>query len=139
MKPFLSKSPLETEKFAAKFSQSLKKGDVVALCGELGGGKTTFVRGLFEGMGGDPKYFVTSPTFTLFHEYPTKKGPLYHIDLYRLNSFREFEEIDLSDYLEGEGISVIEWGDKFPELKSQFTYTAFFKIVGKKRREVSIM
>ncbi|MBI2339735.1 MAG: tRNA (adenosine(37)-N6)-threonylcarbamoyltransferase complex ATPase subunit type 1 TsaE, partial [Deltaproteobacteria bacterium] len=54
MKPFLSKSPTETEKFAADFSKKLKKGDVVALCGDLGSGKTTFVRGLFAGLNGDP-------------------------------------------------------------------------------------
>ncbi|MBI4410863.1 MAG: tRNA (adenosine(37)-N6)-threonylcarbamoyltransferase complex ATPase subunit type 1 TsaE [Deltaproteobacteria bacterium] len=151
MKPFLSQSPEQTEKFAAEFSKKLKKGDVIALCGDLGSGKTTFVRGLFYGLHGDPAYFVTSPTFTLLHEYPTKKSPLYHFDLYRIETFEEFQRIDFEEYFGGsgrigsagtgvgDGICVVEWGDKIPELASEFDYKISFRFCDKNKREIVIV
>ena len=151
MKPFLSKSPAETEHFAGLFSRKLKKGDVIALCGDLGSGKTTFVRGLFRGMQGDPKYFVTSPTFTLLHEYSTKKGPLYHFDLYRIETFAEFQNIDFEEYFGGTGpaggtppgggtgICVVEWGDKIPELALEFDYKVQFEIRDGTTRQIVIL
>lgn len=137
-KIFISHSPEETEKFAAEFSSILKKGDLVALCGPLGGGKTTFVRGLFYGMGGDPARLVTSPTFTILHEHSTKKAPLYHIDLYRLEKLSELDNAGLDDYLEGDGIAVVEWGDKIPELCHRFTHSIRFDIAGDEERKICI-
>ena len=138
MKPFLSKSPAETERFAAEFSKKLKKGDVIALCGDLGSGKTTFVRGLFAGLNGNPAYFVTSPTFTLLHEYSTKKSPLYHFDLYRIETFAEFQNIDFGEYFDGNGICLVEWGDKIPELEPEFDYKVQFEICHDTTRQIVI-
>lgn len=136
MQTFISNSTEETEKFASQFAKKLKKGDILSLSGELGSGKTAFVRGLFEGMGGDPNYFVTSPTFTLMHEYPTQKAPLYHFDLYRLNSLQELENLDFQDYFEGKGICVVEWGDKIKEIKGLFNYWFDFQVVDSFTRKI---
>lgn len=132
----ISKSPEETENLAMDFAKKLKKGSTVGLCGELGGGKTTFVRGLFEAMGGDPNYMVSSPTFTLLQEYPTKKGPLFHVDLYRLNTYQEFEALDFEPLFE-KGVALIEWADKFPELQERLDTCIFFEILGEFERKIT--
>lgn len=135
----ISKSVSETEEFAAQFSKRLKAGEALALCGELGSGKTAFVRGLFTGLGGHGDYHVTSPTFTLLHEYPTKKGALIHLDLYRLASARDFYEAGLAESIEGKGFAVVEWGNKFEELKTLFAYQLHFKIISENERKIEIL
>ncbi len=92
----------------------LRRGDVLALCGELGAGKTHFVKGVAAGLG--TKAEATSPTFTLIHEYVGGKWPLYHFDFYRLEDEDEALKIGLDEYLDGDGVCVIEWADKFPGL-----------------------
>jgi tRNA threonylcarbamoyladenosine biosynthesis protein TsaE len=87
---------------------------VLALCGDLGAGKTHFVKGLAVGLNSDAA--VTSPTFTLIHEYLGGRLPLYHFDFYRLEDEDEALKIGLDEYLHGDGVCVIEWADKFPEL-----------------------
>lgn len=138
MNSYFTHSPEETETLAFEFSKNLKKGESIALCGALGAGKTCFVHGLFNGLGGDEAYFVSSPTFTLLQEYPTKKGPLYHFDLYRLNNYREFCNLDFEEFLHSKGISVFEWGDKWEELKNHFDYLIRFKRLGEYEREIII-
>lgn len=90
----------------------LDRGAVVLLHGDLGAGKTAFVRGMAEGLGVDPAE-VSSPTFTLIQEYRGGRLPLYHVDLYRLRSV-EVEELGLDDERMGEGIAAIEWPDRLP-------------------------
>ncbi|MDO8519387.1 MAG: tRNA (adenosine(37)-N6)-threonylcarbamoyltransferase complex ATPase subunit type 1 TsaE [Deltaproteobacteria bacterium] len=135
---FLSHSTGETEEFAAKWGAKLKPGSVILLAGPLGAGKTAFVRGFFTGLGGDPNYLVTSPTFTLQNIYPTKKGPLHHLDLYRLGNYREFREAGLEETLDGKGFAVIEWGDKFAELQSSCSSFIRIEIIGEKIRKIKI-
>lgn len=89
-------------------------GDIFALVGELGAGKTHFVKGMAEGVG--CRAAVTSPTFTLLHEYEGGRLPLYHFDFYRLDHADAAVKLGLDEYLEGDGICVIEWADRFPEL-----------------------
>jgi tRNA threonylcarbamoyladenosine biosynthesis protein TsaE len=90
----------------------LTRGDIVALAGELGTGKTTLVRGIAAGMGLEDGE-VTSPSFTLINEYEGPL-PLFHIDLYRLEDEKELLNIDLEEYMSGDGVVVIEWADRIP-------------------------
>ena len=93
---------------------TLRRGDVLGLCGDLGAGKTHFVKGLAAALGASAD--VTSPTFTLIHEYIGGRLPLYHFDFYRLDDEDDALKIGLDEYLDGDGICVIEWADKFPDL-----------------------
>ena len=111
---FTSNSVEETIEFARQWSSCLVPNDVVALVGDLGAGKTHFVKGLVEGLGGAEN--VTSPTFTLMHEYRSGRLPVFHFDFYRLNHPVELQEIGFDDYLEENGVAVVEWGDRFPQL-----------------------
>jgi tRNA threonylcarbamoyladenosine biosynthesis protein TsaE len=103
----------ETRRLAAEFVPDVKAGNVVALVGDLGTGKTEFVKGLAAGLGSPA--VVTSPTFTLIHEYLGGRLPLYHMDFYRLSSEDELDEIGFDDYLSQSGICAIEWANRFPE------------------------
>jgi tRNA threonylcarbamoyladenosine biosynthesis protein TsaE len=105
-----SKSETETRAIAADLAPGLGPGDVVLLSGDLGSGKTAFVRGLAEGMGIDPNE-VTSPTFTLVHEYRGGRLPLIHVDLYRLDR-AELDEIGLDQDLAAQGITAVEWSER---------------------------
>ena len=110
----ISRHPAETIAFARALAPALRRGDVLGLCGDLGAGKTQFVKGLAAGLQYSSE--VTSPTFTLIHEYVGGRMPLYHFDFYRLDSEDEVLRLGLEEYLAGDGVCVIEWADKFPTL-----------------------
>lgn len=103
--------------FGESVASKLEAGDVVALVGQLGAGKTHFSKGIVNGLGGDPES-VTSPTFTLVNEYfEGCRVPVFHFDFYRMEEVGEVLSIGWEDYLdEAEGILLVEWADKFPEL-----------------------
>lgn len=107
-------SPEETRLAAASLAADLKAGDVVALMGTLGAGKTHFTQGLVKGLGSVET--VTSPTFGIVHEYVDGRLQVYHFDFYRLESAEELLEIGWDDYLERDGVVVVEWADRFREL-----------------------
>jgi tRNA threonylcarbamoyladenosine biosynthesis protein TsaE len=111
MASFTSDSVEETIAFAREWSRSLSPNDVVALAGDLGAGKTHFVKGLLQGLQSADE--VTSPTFTLIHEYRGGRLPVFHFDFYRLHHVAEIEELGFDDYLEAGGIAVVEWADRF--------------------------
>jgi len=96
------KDEQETINFGKEFAKRLKGDEVICLLGDLGSGKTTFVKGLAEGLGIREGYQVRSPTFTIVNEYPTQRGRLIHIDLYRVENF------DVEQFV-GEGVVVVEW------------------------------
>lgn len=102
----ITKNERETEALGEEFAKSLKPRTVVALRGEMGAGKTVFVRGVAKGLGIDAR--VTSPTYTIVNEYNTTP-PMFHFDLYRLGSADELFEIGFDDYLARGGICLIEW------------------------------
>jgi tRNA threonylcarbamoyladenosine biosynthesis protein TsaE len=112
-----SDSPEKTEEWGVILGRLLRAGDLIFLSGDLGAGKTCFVRGLAEGVGAEEP--VSSPTFALVHFYGGDP-PLYHMDLYRLNSPRELEVLDLPALLEEQAAFVIEWGDWVREQSSTY-------------------
>ena len=109
-----SHSVAETFTLGARLAATLRAGDVIALDGDLGAGKTHFIKGLAAGLGHSGP--VTSPTFTLLHEYTDGSLPLYHFDFYRLETPDEVLAIGLDEYLASGGILAIEWASKFPQL-----------------------
>jgi tRNA threonylcarbamoyladenosine biosynthesis protein TsaE len=107
-----SRSEAETASRGRDLAATLAAGDIVLLFGDLGAGKTAFVRGLADGLGVPPDD-VSSPTFTLIHEYRGGRLPLFHVDLYRLNDPREIDDLGL-DEIAAEGVLAIEWAEKLP-------------------------
>ena len=131
----ISHSPQETFELGRQFAASLRRGAVLALAGDLGAGKTQFSKGLAAGLGVEAE--VTSPTFTLIHEYPGGRLPLFHIDLYRLEEEEEVLGIGLDEYLDGDGVTVIEWADKFAELMPRGVTWLRFRVLEGDEREIS--
>ncbi len=133
-----SKSTSETIRLGKSIGSRLRAGDVVALVGELGAGKTQFIKGLATGAGvGKPSY-VSSPSFTLINEY-TGRVPFYHIDLFRLESQKEAEGLGLEDYLHGGGITAIEWADKIPSLLPEEMLSIHLMYTGKNTRSIEMV
>ncbi len=126
MASIISHSPEETAAYGAQLGASARRGDVFALSGDLGAGKTQFVKGLATGLGCAPDG-VTSPTFTLVHEYVAGRLPLFHFDFYRLESEDEALGIGLDDYLSGDGILAIEWAEKYARLLPKETRWLVFR------------
>lgn len=112
--------------------------DVVALVGELGTGKTQFIKGLVAGVGIRKPTYVSSPSFTLINEYEGRI-PFYHIDLFRLKTEKEAEELGLEEYWGGEGITAIEWADKIPFLLPKELLWIQICYTGKQTRSIEIV
>ena len=123
---------METRAIAAALAPSLAPGAVVLLSGDLGAGKTAFVRGLAEGLGIDPDE-VTSPTFTLVHEYRGGRLPLIHVDLYRLDR-AELDEIGLDQDLAATGVTAVEWSDRLARPMADATLVKIEDAGGDTRR-----
>ena len=131
----LTNTPEETEKVGEELASKLRGGDVIAMHGDLGAGKTAFVRGLARGLG--IKTRVTSPTFTIVNEYPGKI-PLFHFDMYRLSDPDELYEIGWEDYLDRGGICACEWSEVAPEAFPDYTINLWIKKTGDDSREITI-
>ena len=110
-KSLISSSPESTQEIGKRIGARIQSGDVLLLMGDLGAGKTTITQGILWGLGGTEH--ARSPTFVLVNEYPARLT-LYHMDLYRLNSIDEIEDLGLDDYLYGDDVCVVEWADKAP-------------------------
>lgn len=106
----------ETIAFGRTLTELLAPPKLVLLRGDLGAGKTTLVKGIAAAFDAAAEEDVTSPTFTLVHEYRGARANLYHIDLYRIDTLRELETLGLDDLRDGNSILLIEWGEKFPQL-----------------------
>jgi tRNA threonylcarbamoyladenosine biosynthesis protein TsaE len=113
MKTFSTHSAEETTDLGRRLAADLKPGSIVLLRGDLGAGKTTMVKGIAEGFQAAKAEDVTSPTFTLIHEYRGPAVTLYHIDLYRIDTQRELDTLALDDLMIPQSILLIEWGEKF--------------------------
>lgn len=133
----LSKSAEETVKLGRSFAKKLKKGDVVALIGELGSGKTVFTKGIAKGLGVKNARYVNSPTFVIIKEHKGK-FPLYHFDLYRLDGHCDFDDMNYEEYFYGGGVTVIEWADKIKDILPDRYWEVRLKATDEKRRQIEI-
>lgn len=116
---FTTKSPQETIALGRELAALLRPPKLILLSGELGAGKTTLVKGLAQGFQAAAEEDVTSPTFTLIHEYRGPAATLYHIDLYRIDTPRELDTLAIDDLMDENAILLIEWGEKFTRFKRE--------------------
>jgi tRNA threonylcarbamoyladenosine biosynthesis protein TsaE len=130
MPTFISHSPAETEALGERFGRAAKHGLVIALSGELGAGKTQLVKGLARGLGITTR--VRSPTFTLVNEYGGGRRRLFHLDLYRLESREQIRAAGLEEFLQPDGVTVVEWAErwfgKHPTFNIQHSTPNFWKV-----------
>lgn len=133
-----SNSPEQTVQAGHRLSVGLRPGDVVALSGDLGAGKTQFAKGVVAGLGADPGQ-VSSPTFTLAQEYRGGRLSVVHLDLYRLEHEAELLQLGWWDYLESEAVLLVEWADRFPAALPLGTIRVRFEIGAGDDRVIRIL
>lgn len=131
---FITNSPEETEKLGVKLGTFLKPGDFVNLIGDLGAGKTLFVKGIASSLNISSRE-VTSPTFTLINEY-TGTIPVFHFDVYRLEHQEELEDLGYEEYFFGEGVTLVEWGDQIPNYVPDERLEIVFHRIDEKTRKL---
>jgi len=128
-------SPDDTRAAGMEMGKKLSPGDVVAISGELGAGKTTFIKGLAEGLG--VSEFVSSPSFIIINEY-NGRIPLFHVDLYRLRGNKEVIDINLPEYFDRQGVVAIEWAEKAKGILPENTIEVLIDPLGEKKRKIRI-
>ena len=134
----ITHSAEETIAFGRSLAATLAPPKIVLLRGDLGAGKTTLTKGIAEGFEAARAEDVTSPTFTLIHEYRGPRAVLYHIDLYRIDTERELETLGLDDLLAPDSILLIEWGEKFPRLRRDQNVEITLERVGETDRRIRV-
>jgi len=137
MKVLLSRSVAETEAVAADLAAGLTGGACVTLTGELGAGKTQFVRGLVRGLGGEPRS-VCSPTFVLLNVYDTGRLTVYHLDAYRATGAEDFEAIGFAELLDQAGVVVVEWPGRVADLLPPNRIDITLEPTGRRSRRITI-
>ena len=133
---FITNSPEETELLGRRLAQTLQGGEIIAYLGELGAGKTAFTRGLAAGLG--YKGRVTSPTFTIVNEYEGGRLPLFHFDMYRLNSADDLFDIGWEDYLARGGVCAVEWSENVADALPENTVRVRIDRDGDTGRRITI-
>ncbi|MEI6863446.1 MAG: tRNA (adenosine(37)-N6)-threonylcarbamoyltransferase complex ATPase subunit type 1 TsaE, partial [Candidatus Omnitrophota bacterium] len=127
----------ETIDIGAKFAKGLKRGDCVALIGDLGAGKTVFTKGIAKGLGVKNARYVNSPTFVIIKEYEGRL-PLYHFDLYRLDHPGMLDSENFEEYFYGDGVTVVEWADKITALLPKKRLEVRMSVAGENKRKIDI-
>ncbi|WP_263785731.1 tRNA (adenosine(37)-N6)-threonylcarbamoyltransferase complex ATPase subunit type 1 TsaE [Salinibacter grassmerensis] len=135
--PRTTDSVADTMALGARTAKTLSSGAVVALYGDLGSGKTHFVKGVAQGLGLPPAE-VRSPTFTILSVHDSGGGPLYHFDAYRVQTPDEFVELGFETYVHGDGLTCIEWADRVGTLLSSDTVHLQFHHVAPSKRRVTL-
>ncbi|PYM35297.1 MAG: tRNA (adenosine(37)-N6)-threonylcarbamoyltransferase complex ATPase subunit type 1 TsaE [Candidatus Rokuibacteriota bacterium] len=130
-----SASPEETERAGETLAARLRPGSVVALVGDLGAGKTCFIRGLARGLG--VNQIVSSPTFVLVNQYQGRL-PVFHVDAYRTESLAELLDLGLEEYIDGDGVTVVEWADKLRALLPAKTIWVHLRGLGDEPRTIKV-
>ena len=133
----ITKSPEETQALGEEIGKTLSAGDIVAITGELGAGKTCLTQGLGWGMGVDRRIYMTSPSFTLVKQY---KGriPVHHIDVFRTNSIEEVYDLPIEDYFNLKGVTIIEWADKIESILPEKHIRIDIDILSENERRIKI-
>ena len=135
---YCSASPEQTRALGEAVGRLTDAGDVIALVGELGSGKTLFVGGLAGGLGIDRATYVNSPTFTILHRY-NGRIPLYHIDLYRIESPEALLSVGLDEYMQRDGVAAIEWAEHGWGMLPKEILTFTFQYTGSETRQIEIV
>jgi tRNA threonylcarbamoyladenosine biosynthesis protein TsaE len=117
--------------------ETIREGDILALSGELGSGKTCFTGGLARGLGISDQYSITSPTFTLINEY-TGRCKLYHFDVYRLRGYEDLDDLGYEEYFSGKGVLVIEWAEKIDHVIPDDAFRINFEYIDENKRKIII-
>ena len=125
MREIIIRNEADTKAFGYELAKSLKPGTVIALIGNLGTGKTTLTKYIAEGLG--VREMLTSPTFTIVKEYYSGRMPLYHFDVYRLESAAQLFDIGAEEYFYGQGVSILEWADQVAEILPDETLCIFIE------------
>jgi tRNA threonylcarbamoyladenosine biosynthesis protein TsaE len=133
----LSQSPGETKNIGSKLGALLKAGDVVLLNGELGAGKTTIAKAIAKGLGIKTDHYVVSPSYAIINEY-NAKIKIYHFDLYRIDHQDEFFELGADEYFQGDGVCLVEWGDKFTDAMPKERLEVLLEHVSATQRRITI-
>ena len=139
----ITQSAQETQKLGEKIGRDLKASlstdkRVVALYGELGGGKTTFIQGLAKGLG--IKKRILSPTFVFVRQYPLTKGIFHHVDLYRINNLTDAKGLGLEEiFVDSEAIVAIEWAERIKEILPEERIDIYFEYLGEEKRKIKII
>ncbi len=135
---FTTKSPEETIALGRELASMLAPPKLVVLSGDLGAGKTTLVKGIAQAFNAASEADVTSPTFTLIHEYRGPAATVYHIDLYRIDTPRELETLALDDLMTDKGVLLIEWGEKFPRFQRERDVEIVLERISEDERKIRI-
>lgn len=135
---FTTKSAEETIALGRKLASLLVPPKIVVLRGDLGAGKTTLVKGIAQGFGAAEEEDVTSPTFTLIHEYRGPAATVYHIDLYRVDTERELETLGLDDLITDNSVLLIEWGEKFARFERECDVEIALERVSENARSIKV-
>lgn len=130
-------SVAETEALAARLAETLRGGECIALHGDLGAGKTQFVRGMVRGIGANPGQ-VSSPTFVLLHVYNGGRLTIYHLDAYRVAGPEDFESIGFSELIEQGGVVVVEWAQRVESLLPAGSISVHIESTGELERKITI-
>jgi tRNA threonylcarbamoyladenosine biosynthesis protein TsaE len=138
MKQFLTHSAEETTELGRHLAAELAPPKLVVLRGELGAGKTTLIKGIAEGFRAASQENVTSPTFTLIHEYRGPGVNVYHVDLYRVDTQRELDTLGLDDLFDTNSVVLIEWGEKFTRFLRERDVEITIERLGENERRIKI-
>jgi tRNA threonylcarbamoyladenosine biosynthesis protein TsaE len=135
---FVTNSAEETIALGRKLVECLQPPKLVVLTGVLGAGKTTIIKGIAEGLKAESQENVTSPTFTLVHEYRGPAATVYHIDLYRVDSERQLETLGIDDLRDERSLILLEWGEKFERFRTEANAEIRIERLGENDRKVTL-
>lgn len=135
MPEFTTKSHSETTDLGRKIGSGLSSGEVVAIEGELGAGKTTFIKGIAQGLGVED--FVSSPTFVIVNEY-SGRIPFYHMDLYRIEDAPSLNDLGVTEYFDGGGVVAIEWAERLGGLLPEKYLSVMIETIDEDRRRIIV-